>query len=110
MPPQTHISFQAPTLNNDGTPITEALSYTLLIDTVSPPVTSYAVPAANVAAAVAGLITVKFTDIPAFVPRGGVHYNVEVVAYDTDGKSAASAAFAFVYDLAPQAPTGLTVG
>ncbi len=110
MPPQTHISFQAPTLNNDQlTPITEALSYTLFVDSVDPPVKSYAVPAADIAAAVAGLITVKFTDI-AFVPVIGMRYYVQGQASDADGTSKLSPVFAFIYALAPNPPTGFAVG
>ncbi len=110
---QTKFFFQAPTLDNDQvTPITDVVTYTIVV-TPSLPVgalaTSYTVPAANVTAAVAGLVTVKFTDI-AFVPHGGVSYSADVYATDATGKSGISVVLSFTYDLAPNPPTGFGVG
>ena len=105
----TELSFQAPTTNTDGSAITEALSYVAFIDTVNPPVKSYAVPAANVAAAVAGLITVTFAQL-GFAPVDGTEYFVDVVATDADGNSAPSASINFTQPKAtPSAPTGVKI-
>src|SRR5580693_9307833 len=78
-------SLQAPTTYADGvTPIPAGtvLSYNVLADTVNPPVKSYPVPAANVAAAVNGLITVTFVEL-GFVPLPGTTYYCD--AEDSDG-------------------------
>lgn len=106
---QTQIQFNAPTANTDGSAITEALSYVALIDTVNPPVKSYAVPAAQVAAAVAGLVTVTFAEL-GFVPVKNTDYFVSVTATDTDGTSADATVDTFKYAVVPNAPTGLKVG
>ena len=109
MTTQTEIQFQAPTLNNDGSPITEALSYEAYIDTVNPPVKAYAVPASAVSAAVAGLITASFAGM-LFTPVNGTTYFVNVVATDQNGSSVPSGIISFGYNLpVPAAPTGLKV-
>ncbi len=108
MSTQTQLSFQVPTTNSDGSAITEALSFVAFIDTVNPPVKSYAVPAANVAAAVAGVVTATFADL-GFVPVKNTDYFVDVVATDTDGSSVPSAVLSFAYSIVPNAPTGLKV-
>lgn len=109
MSTQTFISFVVPTANTDGSLITEALTYKLLIDTVNPPVKSFVVPTANIAAAVAGVVTVKFTDI-GFVPVKGQDYFASSVATDTDGSSALADVVSFAYSVVPNAPTGLKGG
>lgn len=103
---QTEISFTAPTTNADGTPLTEALTFTALIDTVNPPIKSYAVPAT--VAPVAGVVTVTFAQL-GFVPVNGTTYYVEVTATDASGVSAPTAVDTFVYAVPPSAPTGLKV-
>src|SRR5450759_794119 len=105
---QTEISFTAPTKNTVGSPITKALSFTAFIDTVTPPVKSYSVPAANVGAAVAGVITVTFAQL-GFVPVTNTDYFVDVTATDADGVSSPSASVQFGYSVVPSAPTGLKV-
>jgi len=106
---QSELSFSAPTTNVDGSAITEALSYIAFIDTVNPPVKSYAVPAADVAAAVSGVITTKFTEL-GFTPVNGTTYYVDVEATDQNGASAPTTVLSFVYQgPLPGAPTGLKV-
>lgn len=103
------ISFNAPTTNADGSAITLPLNYIALIDTVNPPVKSFAVPPANVGAAVAGLITVTFVQL-GFAPVDKVAYFVEVEAQDSFGTSIPTAALSFTYTApVPSAPTGLKV-
>lgn len=106
---QTQVSFTVPTTNTDGSAISEPLSFSVLIDTVNPPVKAYPVPAANVAAAVNGVVTVKFSDL-GFVPVNNTDYFADAVATDADGSSAPSALVAFAYSVVPSAPTGFTVG
>jgi hypothetical protein len=108
MSTQTTLSFAAPTLNTDNLPLTEPLTYTAYIDTVNPPVKSFAVPAANIAAAVAGIITATFAQL-GFTPVKNVDYFVDVTATDADGTSAPSAIVQFAYSVAPKGPTGLKV-
>lgn len=105
---QTEVSFVATTTNTDGSPITKPLSYTVFVDTVNPPVKSYPVPAANVGAAVSGVITVTFVQL-GFVPVATKDYYVDVTATDTDGVSSPSASIQFGYSILPSAPTGLKV-
>jgi hypothetical protein len=73
----TKFLVQAPTTYKDLSPIAAAdlakAAYLLFIDTIDPPVKSYAVPAADVAASVNGLITVNFTEI-GFAPVPGTKY------------------------------------
>jgi hypothetical protein len=104
---QTQVSFTVPTTNNDGSPITEALSYLVFIDTVNPPVKSYPVPAA--AAPVAGVLTVKFTDL-GFTPVPGTDYFAAADDSDADGTSPLSNIVSFNYGVVPNAPTGFSVG
>jgi hypothetical protein len=103
---QTEISFNVPTTNADGSPITEALTYTALIDTVNPPVKSYAVPAT--APITAGVCTVTFVQL-GFVPVNGTTYYVDVTATDASGTSVPSGEVTFIYMVPPSAPTGLKV-
>jgi hypothetical protein len=105
---QTEIQFVVPTTNTDGSPITLALTFVAFIDTVNPPVKSFAVPAADVAAAVSGTVTSKFTSL-GFVPAANTDYFAEVVAIDTNGTSAPSTVFSFAYLVVPAAPTSLKV-
>jgi hypothetical protein len=105
---QTEVQFQLPTVNTDGSPITEALSAAVFIDTVNPPVKSYAVPGTVLAAAVAGLVTVTFAQL-GFVPKSGTYFAGAEVT-DTDGTSVMSSPIdTFVYATAPAAPTGFKV-
>jgi hypothetical protein len=104
----SQISFNAVTTATDGTTLTEPVSYNALIDTVNPPVKSYAVPAANVTAAVAGVITVTFAQL-GFTPTDDVTYYVDVTATDADGTSAPSSVVSFVNKAVPAAPTGLKI-
>lgn len=59
-----------------------ALTYAVLIDTVDPPVKSYAVPAAKSAAAVGNVITVTPADL-GFTAAAGTKYFIE--ATETSG-------------------------
>lgn len=103
---QTEISFNSPTTNADGTPITQALTFTALIDTVNPPVKSYAVPASATIAA--GVVTVTFAQL-GFTPVNGTTYFVDVTATDASGTSAPSGEVTFTYAVPPSPPTGLKV-
>ncbi len=103
---QTEISFTAPTTNSDGSPLTEALSYVALIDTVNPPVKSYAVP--STATITSGVVTATFAQL-GFKPVNGSTYYVEVVATDADGSSQPSGEVTFTYSVPPSPPTGLKV-
>ena len=103
---QTEISFNSPTTNADGTPITEALTFTALIDTVNPPVKSYAVPASATIAA--GVVTVTFAQL-GFTPVNGTTYFVDVTATDASGTSVPSGEVTFAYAVPPSPPTGLKV-
>jgi hypothetical protein len=103
---QTQISFTAPTTNADGSALTQPLTFNALIDTVNPPVKSYAVPAT--ATVVAGVVTVTFAQL-GFVPVNGATYYAEVTATDASGASGPSNEATFVYTVAPAAPTGLKV-
>jgi hypothetical protein len=105
-------SLQAPTMYADNvTPIPPGavLSYNVLIDTVNPPIKAYPVPAANVAAAVNGLITVLFTEL-GFVPLPGTTYYADAV--DSNGlTSMPSNLISFTISAeAAAAPSGFTVG
>lgn len=102
---QTKVTMTAPTTNNDGSPITETLSYTIFIDTVNPPVKSYAVPAAQV---IGPTITVTFAEL-GFTPVVGTHYFASATAADADGTSVMAVDFPFAYGIAPSAPAGFTV-
>ncbi len=102
--------FQESTTFTDGStiPAGTALSYNLLIDTVNPPLKAYAVPAADVAAAVAGLVTVKFTDI-GFTPVNNTPYFAAATEADGTAVSADSNVVAFTQVVPPSAPTALAV-
>jgi hypothetical protein len=106
---QTFLTFTLPTQNTDGTPITKALSATAFIDTVTPPVKSFPVPAANIAAAAAGVVTVTFVEL-GFTPVAATDYFVDVTVTDADGTSSPSASLQFGYSVVPKAPTSLKVG
>jgi len=102
----TELSFNAVTTNVDGSPLTLPVSYTALIDTVNPPVKSYAVPATT---PVNGVITVTFAQL-GFTPAANQEYYVEVTATDSAGTSAPSNEVTFTNTVVPSAPTGLKVG
>jgi hypothetical protein len=103
--------FQVPLLEDDGvTPIpsTDVVAYSVLLDTVNPPVKSYAVPASAVVAAVAGLVTVTFAEL-GFVPVNKTTYFADATATD-GGTSLPSNMVSFTYVVTPAAPTGFRVG
>ena len=104
----SEISFNAVTTAVDGSALTEPVSYTAFIDTVNPPVKSFVVPAANVTAAVAGVITVTFAAL-GFAPVDNTPYFVDVTATDAAGTSAPSGVVTFTNVAVPSAPTGLKV-
>lgn len=93
------ITFEIETTNVDGSAMTAAqiatLTFVVYIDTVTPPVKSYPVPAANVAAAVvdptSGLkvVTVKPADI-GFVPVPSAKYYVDATETSGAGTSGPS--------------------
>lgn len=103
---QTEISFIAPTTNADGSALTEALTFAALIDTVNPPVKSYAVPAD--ATVTSGTVTATFAQL-GFAPVNGTTYYVDVIATDASGSSQPSGEVTFIYAVPPSAPTGLKV-
>ena len=102
----TGISFTAPTTNTDGSAITEALSFTTLIDTVNPPIKSYSVPAT--ATITSGVVMVTFAQL-GFAPVNGTTYYVEAIATDASGTSQPSGEMTFTYAVPPAAPTNLKV-
>lgn len=104
----TQISFNAPTTNTDGTPITLPVSYVVSIDTVNPPAKAYPVPAAAVAAAVAGKITVTFAEL-GFTPVAGTTYYIDVDAAEGSNVSVDTPAITYVYAPTPNPPTAFTV-
>lgn len=104
---QTKVSFTLPTANTDGTPIAEALTEAVFIDTVNPPVKSYAVPAS--VTPVAGVLTVTFVQL-GFTPVPGTDYFAAAEVSDADGTSAMSSVVSFKFEVVPNAPTGFTVG
>lgn len=104
----TQVQFQLPTNNTDGSPIAGPISAVVLIDTVNPPIKSFAVPQANIAAAVAGLVTVTFAQL-GFTPVAGTDYFADAEATDALGTSLPSAVVAFAYAVAPNAPAGFKV-
>ena len=103
---QTELQFTAPTTNVDGSAINEPLSFAALIDTVNPPVASYAVPAA--ATITSGVVTVTFAQL-GFKPANGTTYFVDVTATDASGTSQPSGVVSFAYSVPPSAPTGVKV-
>jgi hypothetical protein len=98
---QSKVTIQAPTTNNDGSPITLPLTYTVFIDTVNPPVKSYPVPAAEITT---GAFVVTFAQL-GFTPVPGTDYNATVDCSDTNGTSLMSADVSFAYGVVPNAPT-----
>lgn len=104
----SEVSFTAVTTATDGSALTEPVNYAVQIDTVSPPVKSYPVPAANAAAAVAGTITATFAQL-GFTPVEDTPYFVDVTATDADGTSAPSGIVTFTNKAVPNVPTGLKV-
>lgn len=104
----SEVSFTVPTTNTDGTPITVPLTYTVNIDTVNPPVHTYSVPAADVSAAVGGVVTATFAQL-GFTPVSGTTYYAAGYADEGTQKSAESNVVTFTYYSTPNAPTGFTV-
>jgi hypothetical protein len=104
---QTKVTLTVPTTNNDGSPITEALSFNVFVDTVNPPVKSFPVPTAEITTA--STVTVTFAQL-GFVPVPGTDYFAAADAADADGTSVLSNIVAFKYEVVPNAPTGFTVG
>jgi hypothetical protein len=106
MSTQTQVSFNPPTLNTDGSTITETLTYNVYIDTVNPPVKVFPIPATVLP--VAGLLTVTFAQL-GFTPVKGTDYFASVTATDADGTSVMATDFAFAYSVTPLPPTGFKV-
>jgi hypothetical protein len=106
----TQFTFTESTTYADGTaiPAGTALTYAMLIDTVNPPVKAYSVPAANVAAAIAGVVTVKFTDI-GFVPAYNTTYYADATEASGTAVSVPSNQVTFEQVVPPAAPTLLSV-
>jgi len=104
-------SFAVPTTNSDGSAITaaEGVSYEVFCDTANPPVTEYAVPAAQAAAVVNGVLTVTFAQL-GFKPASGTTYNAFAIATDAAGNSVPSNQITFEYVVVPNAPTLFAVG
>lgn len=105
---QTKILFVPPTTNTDGSAISQALSYTVFIDTVNPPLKSYAIPAADAAVNASGVVSATFAQL-GFTPVNGTTYYAGATATDASGTSVLSAVFPFTYVVVPNAPTGFTV-
>ena len=106
----TQFQFTESTTYTDGSAIPPgtSLTYNLLVDTVNPPVQGYSVPAANVAAAVGGVVTVLFSDL-GFVPVPNVSYFAAATEAWGAAVSADSNVVTFVQVLPPSPPTALTV-
>lgn len=105
----SQFSFVAPTTNADGSPLTTfPITYTVLVDTVNPPVKAFPIPAADVTV-VAGVITVTFAQI-GFTPAANTSYFAAVEAADAAGTSALSDIVTFNEAVVPAAPTGFKVG
>ncbi|MGO8974863.1 MAG: hypothetical protein ACLQNV_15230 [Steroidobacteraceae bacterium] len=106
----TQFQFTESTTYTDGSaiPAGTPLSYNLLVDTVNPPVQGYSVPAANLAAAVAGVVTVLFSDV-GFVPVPNVTYYAAATEASGAAVSADSNVVSFVQVLPPSPPTAFTV-
>ena len=108
----TKIILVAPTTYNDGVtplPSPDALTFTALIDTVNPPVKGYALPAAETSTAPGATMTATFAQL-GFAPVGGTTYFAAATATDAAGTSTLSNVVSFLYELAPNPPTGFTVG
>jgi len=115
------VSFTTPVANADGTPVDQteasALVYFVLIDTVNPPVKSYQVPAANIAAGTSNadgsktVTVVAEKDLPGFT-LGAPGTSYFVAAEDEYGTnmSAATGPVAYVVPFpTPSAPGNLSV-
>ena len=102
----TKFTIAESTTYTDGSaiPAGTVLAYDILVDTVNPPVKSFPVPAANVAAAASGLITVLFTDI-GFVPVPNTPYFADATEATGAAVSAPSNAVMFVQVIPPSPPT-----
>jgi hypothetical protein len=110
MTPFSTITFTLPTANTDGSeiPAGTAMSATVFLDTVNPPVKSFAVPAANIAAAIAGVVTVTFAQL-GVTPVDDTEYFVDATVTVNGVSSPASNVGQFEDIATPSAPTGLTV-
>lgn len=106
------ISFSTPLLYTDGTTISAAAlaaaGYTVYIDTVNPPVKSYTVPAANVAAATVNAdgskqVTLQATDVGVVVAPN-VTYYVDTADSVSGNASAQTAVLTYKYSPVPAAP------
>lgn len=108
----TKFSFTEATTYDDGTPITPAdianLVYVIAVDTIDPPLNSFIVPAADIAAAVAGVVTVPFADI-GFVPAPNVKYFARVTEASGLQVSVPSNEISFTNVKTPNPPTGFSV-
>ena len=102
---QTKVTITAPTTNTDGSPITLPLTYTVFIDTVNPPVKSFAVPAAEITT---GTFVVTFAQL-GFTPVINTRYFASADCSDTDGTSVMTADVSFAYGVVPNAPSSFTV-
>jgi hypothetical protein len=110
MTPFSTVTFTLPTTNTDGSPIPAgtAMSATVSVDTVNPPVKSFSVPAPIIAAAVAGVVTVTFAQL-GVTPLDDTEYFVDATVTVNGVTSAASNVGQFEDIPTPSAPTGLTV-
>lgn len=84
------------------------LTYTALIDTVSPPVTSYQVPTDKITSAAGpngAQLQCAFADlVPPFVPVDDVQYFAELTETDAAGTSVPTAIVTFTNTVVPGAP------
>jgi hypothetical protein len=104
---------------SDGSSLTAAelaaLTFTVQIDTVSPPVKSYQIPtsAINSVPAASGSgtqLTALFSALnPPFVPVDGVQYFAQIEETDDQGTSAPSAIVTFTNTAVPGAPLAFGV-
>lgn len=96
-------------INGNPLPAGSVLAYSVQVDTVNPPAKAYAVPVAEVASAVSGLVTVTFEQL-GFAPVNGTTYYADVS--DSLGATASgpSGVLSFTYGIVPAAPTGFVVG
>jgi hypothetical protein len=107
------ISFTFPTQFVGGAALSqaqaEAATYNVQIDTVNPPVVSFAVPAAKVAAAVNNTVSVDaVADLGADLVPGTTYY-VSVTDTVSGVTSAQAAVVSYVYNPAPNPPSALKV-
>ena len=109
MPAPSSFSFSVPTTFDDGvTPLPSGVpvSYSILVDTVNPPSTAYPVPAANVSAAVGGVVTVEFAAL-GFKPVIGTTYFADATAEEGQFVSLPSNLYSFTYTRPTASPTNL---